>query len=722
MQLSPSFSSYSASSPRRVPRPGALFRGRWPARLLAALVVAWLAVPLTAQRESFRDTTDVVVVEVPITVTDDGQPVRGLQAEDFEIRFDGDEQEIRSFEMIDLGPPTSGPIGDPVTPPIPARRHFLVLFDLANSDPTSIVRAREAGRDLVRSLHPSDLVGVALYDNIQGVRFILSFTTDRRQVDVALESLGLPGLFNPIADPLQLYLGEGTGAEARQVPPPGSPEESGGRAAGLASEAEQQIRDLVTAAAQLDRFESESRVKRLADGFQAMAKGLAGIEGQKYVIYMSEGFDSRLLLGSGTDTQATSSAIESGEIWNVNAEERYGDTGLQNEMARMLESLRRAGATVQAVDIGGLRAPQDIGSRPDSTDVLNSIAQDTGGELYDNFNNLGDAMDLMLDATSVTYLVTFQPKALPMDGKYRKLKVKLKNGPRGAKVSHRAGFYAPEPFEETTGLDKQLSSAQLILSDEDTGRIDLDVLAPAIPVAGQKTYVPLLLEMDGESLMEATGNRQQLQLQLFTYAFDTEGNIHDFFTEVVAMDLGQVGQGLREGGLKYWAHVDLEPGDYRVRVLVRDLASGEYGVRSADVTVTEGGTSLLPVMTADAPGAWIMARESASRQRDVPFPFLAGGQPFIPSATLSLPPSGKTDVILQMYGLESGADASARLVDLDGRPVDAEAELKVARLEQVGTATVGQGTLKTKGLDPGVYELVLTAPGAEESRIRVEVQ
>lgn len=691
------------------------------AALVLCLALCLFAAPISAQRDRFSDTTDVVVVEVPITVTDNsGMPLRGLTADNFEIKFDGDEQQIRSIEMIDLGPPTSGPIDQPpVTPPIPARRHFLVLFDLANSDPSSIIKAREAGRDLVRSLHPSDLIGVALYDNIQGVRFILSFTTDRRQVDVAIESLGVPGLFNPVADPLLLYLGEGTGAQAPQVPPPGS-DDGGGRAGGFGAEADQAIRELVTAASKLDRFEQEERVERLTESFQVMAKSLAAIEGQKYVVYMSEGFDSSLLLGSGLDTQTTSSAIESGEIWNVDAKDRYGDTGLQNDMERMMESLRRAGTVVQSVDIGGLRAGNNVGGRPSGTDALNSIAQDTGGQLYDNFNDLGDAMSNMLEATSVTYLATFQPKSLPMDGKYRKLKVKLKNGPRGARVSHRAGFYAPTSFQETQSFEKQLSSAQLILDDKDTGSIDLDVLAPTIPVAGQKAYVPLLIEMDGPSLMLVTGNKQRVQMQLFTYAFDRDGNIHDFFTEGIAMDLSQVGQSLQNGGLKYWAHVDLEPGDYRVRVLIRDLASGQWGVRSAAVRVDPRGSSLLPAMVADTPGAWTMARESVNRQREVPFPFLLGGAPFIPSAKPTLPKSGKTDIILQMYGVEA-SNVSARVEDLDGNPVG-EAEIKPGKMEAAGSGAVGQATLRTKGLDAGIYDLVLSAPGGIDSRIRVEVQ
>ena len=65
----------------------------------AGLVLApWAA---TAQ-QTFSETTEVVVVEVPVQVIKDGEPVRGLTAADFEL-YDGRKKvEITGFEVLDL--------------------------------------------------------------------------------------------------------------------------------------------------------------------------------------------------------------------------------------------------------------------------------------------------------------------------------------------------------------------------------------------------------------------------------------------------------------------------------------------------------------------------------------------------------------------------------------------------------------------------------------------
>ncbi len=52
-----------------------------PGVLAAGLAIA--AASLAAQ--TFTESTEVVVVEVPVQVVRDGQPVRGLTAADFEV-------------------------------------------------------------------------------------------------------------------------------------------------------------------------------------------------------------------------------------------------------------------------------------------------------------------------------------------------------------------------------------------------------------------------------------------------------------------------------------------------------------------------------------------------------------------------------------------------------------------------------------------------------------
>ena len=146
------------------------FRPRPSLRLLLLLLPALLSLPpllasaappAPAQTPTFEGTSQVVAVEVPVNVVGrDGEPVRGLTAADFEV-YDGNEpQKITSFEVIDLKtldtlPPAAGGDAAGLAPAASlrsgARRHFLLLFDLSFSSPTSILKARLAARDFVLS-------------------------------------------------------------------------------------------------------------------------------------------------------------------------------------------------------------------------------------------------------------------------------------------------------------------------------------------------------------------------------------------------------------------------------------------------------------------------------------------------------------------------------------------------------------------------------------------
>ncbi len=66
------------------------------------LLVLLLGAP-TAVAQSYSESTDVVVVEVPVQVLNGaGEPVRGLTADDFEIYERGRKQKIVGFEVLDL--------------------------------------------------------------------------------------------------------------------------------------------------------------------------------------------------------------------------------------------------------------------------------------------------------------------------------------------------------------------------------------------------------------------------------------------------------------------------------------------------------------------------------------------------------------------------------------------------------------------------------------------
>jgi len=163
-------------------------------RALSCLILgSVLAGSSAVGAQTFSEATDVVVVEVPVQVIGaDGKPVRGLTADNFAVHEGRAEQPLVGFEVLDLqSAPAAGPRS---APPMAARRHFLLLFDLSSASPKGVVQARAAAKDLVGQLHPSDLVSVASYSAAEGSRILLSFTGDRGQILAAVDRLSPPQL------------------------------------------------------------------------------------------------------------------------------------------------------------------------------------------------------------------------------------------------------------------------------------------------------------------------------------------------------------------------------------------------------------------------------------------------------------------------------------------------------------------------------------------------
>src|SRR5262245_30437631 len=192
----------SRSSAPRPALPPALGLVPKPARALVSglvFLVFLVAGAAAAQPPAvFSGSTEVVSVDVPIQVTVSGEPARGLTAADFTVYEGRKRLKIAAFETVDLAAPGAAERAVPAA----ARRYFLLLLDLSHSEPRSAARALVAARELLGALHPSDLVAVATYRLTAGPQLVLGFTSDRRQTEAALETLGLPQLFDRAPDPL----------------------------------------------------------------------------------------------------------------------------------------------------------------------------------------------------------------------------------------------------------------------------------------------------------------------------------------------------------------------------------------------------------------------------------------------------------------------------------------------------------------------------------------
>jgi hypothetical protein len=118
--------------------------------------------------------------------------------------------------------------------------------------------------------------------------------------------------------------------------------------------------------------------------------------------------------------------------------------------------------------------------------------------------------------------------------------------------------------------------------------------------------------------------------------------VHDFLTQTVGLDVAKAGPPLRQGGFKFFGHLDLLAGDYSLRVLVRNGASGATGLRVVPVHVPAfagGEPALLPPLFPEPPGRWLMVREEPRGEAKAPaYPFLLRSAPFVPASRPVLTP------------------------------------------------------------------------------------
>jgi len=684
-----------------------------------------LAVPAClAQEGRFGEEVEVLVVEVPVQVLRDGEPVRGLTAEDFEILEGRKRREIVAFDVVDLTL-TEGVAAPAATVPVAARRHLLLFFDLSFSRPGSIVRAREAARELVREgLHPSDLVGVATYGRAEGIRIPLGFTSDRGQVELAIESLGLPQLVDSVRDPLGLVLADE--ANFRNVL--GEDSGGGGGEGGVARPGAEEVRELLeTMERQTATAQSRNDILALTSSLAGLAGVLDEVDGRKHLVYLSEGFDTSTVLGRGRGStlqeqeriQETNEAAMRGEVWDVDSNERFGSTSTQNELTAALQELVRSGVTVQSVDIRGLGAAEDSAAEGRAEDGLFLLADETGGELLTNFNNLSDALGRVLERTSVTYLLAFEPGELEYDGKYREIKVRLKDGGRGVRVEHRPGYFAPEPYALQEGLERRFSTAERVLSGDEGGDIAASLLSAAFPMpGGGRSYVPVLLEVDGPSLLAGL-QQDTAPTEIYGYAIGEDGAVKDFFTQLLSLDVTKVGEALRRTGFKFWGHLELPPGSYSIRVVVRNGATGASAVRVASVEVPDGSESLLlPPFVPEPQGKWLLGREPMPEGKEYPYPFLLGADPIVPAARPRLTANSEERIALAGYGLGGGElGARAELRAADGSAVDG-VEI---RLEERAAASPFErlsGVLALGAVPAGEYDLVISVRDEGSGEVR----
>ena len=702
--------------------------------LAAAMLLAGSRLTATAQSNAVQEKVSATVLEIPVTVLGkDGAPLTGLEAKDFELYDEGKKQTLNGVEVIDLSAPASA---GTVTVPAAARRLWLFVFDMSYTSSSGLLRARDGVRRFVTTgMGPTDLAAVGTLSVDTGWKLVVNFTSDRGQLDAAVATLGLPGLAAQSADPLGFAF-----------QPPGSFGMNGG---GLANgskngvregDIEEALRDVRGLQNVSNDEQQRGRAMKLMNSLAGMGRVLDSVRGRKHVVFLSEGFDTRLLagrsagaapnsqqtqlqLGSGSggaiDTNTNLGSAEaaiSGEIWKVDSDARFGSASLQDRLAASLALFGRSDAVLDAIDIAGLRADGDAAgpAKASGTDALATMASETGGDFVRNANELGGELEKVAGRTSRVYLLVYQPKGLSKPGAFHRLRIEAKAP--GAKVLARTGYYEPRPYSSLTGLERLLASGDLV-----TGGAPGSGLAGRLVVApfaspSDAAQVPVVLELPGGSLLSGD-KAEKSSVQIYAYANDAAGSLADYAVMDVGLDLARTRAALEAGGLKFYATLYLPAGEYGVRVLARNASTGRAGVFSARVLVPAipgGAPAVLPPFFEEPAGRWVMVRakpRTDAPARETDYPFAVAGEAFIPAGLPQVSAAAEAKVAVCTYNFGPRAASSDPLV-VHGSVVDAAGASRPARLTLVKESDAERGGGRKlllgfvpEGLAPGTYRL-----------------
>jgi VWFA-related protein len=516
------------------------------------------------------------LVDVRVVVRDpEGKTVSGLHKEDFRLFDNGRPQEISRFTTDLTNTKAAAPIApsgatEPgVTAVLPAvaamipQRFVALYFDDLHTTLEEVQRTRDAAWKYVSTtIQPDDRVAIFTTSGENQI----DFTDDRAKLHDALYRLAprsrtLPTSTDcPEIEEYQAYLiDQRQDAYATEIAvgeayycdcivmdnrTPECKEEATRRTKVQAA----QIWDLANMQVQYSLQGIENAVRRLA----AMA-------GWRSLVLISPGF---LTETRGSEVDAiTAQALRQNVIISA-----IDAAGLYARVPHRLMNLSR-------LDLESHKDVLEHTAETASRNVLASLTSGTGGVFFHNSNDFGDGFRQTAEIPEVSYVLSFSPENVKMDGKLHSLKVTLAH--RGnLSVEARRGYFA----SSATLADNAPSRDELervVFSQEELHVLPVVVTAKVVKRAGQEATLEVLIHVDPRLLPF----RKEADRSVDTLIFDTA--IFDHDGKYVAGKEGSLELHLKDAtlqkvfqtGINANTSFLLVPGTYRVREVVRDTES-----------------------------------------------------------------------------------------------------------------------------------------------------
>ncbi len=533
-----------------------------------------------------RATTRIVYVDVVVR-DGNGHIVRGLREEDFQIREDRQTQRTSLFEehlfkeaaSAARGTARALPEGELSNVPAEAPDTSLniVLLDLLNTSLLDQAYARKRMIEFLAHLPPGRQVGVMVLSN--GVHLIQNFTTDSALLAKAAQSIDLKQSvqFRDRAqqnsdEELARYLnsqatnGSGTGDLLRR------------------SIEGEEISHMI------------DRLGETNEAFRQIARSVNGYPGRKNLFWLATQFPS----SNYYDLQSLSSAPRGG----LAAERRLtvdpgansgglpttAGLGLTTFSGNVNKTLADSQIAVYPISLTGVEIDSPGPESQDSTggagllaafnarqtghEVMNHIADETGGEAFYGNNDPALLLGKALESGENYYTLAYQPLNHTWNGQYRRIQVSLKSS--GYHLQYRRGYFAT-PEQPPGDPVAQFNSAVRVGTPPSTALV-IHALTPGPPVAGD-LQLQAVLDMTGVNFWVDAQGRHRARMQVRTIAYPQATSAAPVESNA-ELNLGLTEedyQAVLRKGVPVKQTLHLPPGAYMVRLGALDLTSGRIG-------------------------------------------------------------------------------------------------------------------------------------------------
>jgi|ERR1022692_526127 VWFA-related protein len=535
------------------------------------------------ENSELKFTARTELVLIPTLVTDkSGNHISGLKKEDFTVLENGAEQKVATFEEITSDPQRWSRPRNPneysntLAGQAANRRVTLIVLDLLN---TPFVDQAYARKDLLKYLTQSvdQREPTALYTLTRsGLHIIHDFTTDPRVLVAALHKVK--------GDAAQMVDDAGT---VEAVTGSASPDGSAGLidSGAVATEAQQIQAMLEDAELNFQSFQQRLAITYTLQAMQQVAQALAGFPGRKSLIWASGGFpfnvsdNTMQLAPAGRDTLSDVLPMYE-RTWDL----------LNNAQIALypvdVKGLQVVGTPSASVRNPGRNYTRNTSNRDlDTRATLQTFAAMTGGRAYYNSNDLVKGFQNAVSDSAEYYMVGYYLDRSNTKPGWRKLVVKVKR--EHVEVRARSGFFVTNAtVDPENNRNNDISSA--LQSPLDFTSLALvarwDKVEPG-KLPGKK-HVKYSMHLAPDPALIDRADNNHLVLDFVVMAKTAEGKPVDqpsdqkYDAHLTPEKLSTMSQ-----GIDYKGALDLAPGEYTVRFVIRDDLSGRVGSVAAPLKV-----------------------------------------------------------------------------------------------------------------------------------------